>query len=131
MVLPLLALALHKLLARETGGLTITPGVAWAAVFNVIQVRNMYLLLLASLALALLAILLQGGLFNYRSTMQRLTPEIQTPCAAGQGQFGTAKWMPQRELGRFFTPWKVSQTDLRELLEEGRKDREAVYEKKQ
>lgn len=52
--------------------------------------------------------------------------DIDTPAAEGQGQYGTAHWLPKKERDRVFTVIHVDHTTskLRELVEHGRDDLE-------
>ena len=58
--------------------------------------------------------------------MQRLTPKITTPCAAGQGQYGTARWMKPEEVRESFTETKLDELDLDALIRAGKGDKEEI-----
>lgn len=107
LILPQLAADSHFLLLREFGSVTINPLEGWQMVVSNVRVLTFYLLYLALTALLLIWVLVSSNYLKYRSTMQQITPDIETPCAAGQGQFGTARWMKSEEVGRFFAIWKV------------------------
>ena len=88
----------------------------------------MYFLLLASLMLGLIWILLTGSNLKYRSDMQQITPDIQTPCAAGQGQYGTARWMKKKNFSKCFPTVQLSEIEnIDELLRAGRQDKEDIH----
>lgn len=131
MGIPLLASALHHLLSRQPERIALDLAGAWHLVLENGRVRAFYWLGLASLILTLAAILLQGTVFHYESGLQQITPEIKTPYAAGQGQYGTARWMTRRERDKVFSRWQLKDTpELEELLEAGCKDQKEVrYEK--
>lgn len=125
--IPLLAVALHHLLSRQPERIALDLAEAWRLVLGDGRVRTFYWLLLASLVLTLAAILLQGTVFHYDSKLQQVTPEIKTPYAAGQGQYGTARWMTRQERDKVFSRWQVKDApELDKLLEAGRKDQKEV-----
>ena len=127
-VLPVLAADLHFLLLRNLPGLVWNPIEGWLLVVADQRVRQFYFLLLAATALGLVWILVSGNYLKYQSDMQQITPDIQTPCAAGQGQFGSARWMRPEQFDRFFTRWKIQTNapDLDALIRAGLQDKEEV-----
>ena len=46
--------------------------------------------------------LLVGGKSSFKVDMIEITPEIRTPAPAGQGQHGTAKWLPKEKFDQVF-----------------------------
>lgn len=106
-LLPQLAADSHYLFLQDFGSMTIDPLDGWKMVILDDRVRRFYLLYLAITVLLLICVLVTSSYLNYRSDMQRITPDIVTPCAAGQGQFGTARWMKPENIGRFFGIWKM------------------------
>lgn len=46
--------------------------------------------------------LLVGGKSSFKVDMMEITPEIRTPAPAGQGQHGTAKWLPKEKFDQVF-----------------------------
>lgn len=130
-VIPVLALDLHALLSRDTGQLTASPLVGWAAVVSVPQVGRMYGILTATLGLLLVWILASGSSLKYRSDMQQVTPDIYTPCADGQGQFGTARWLSKNKYGKCFTVRTLAEhEELETLLAAGIQDKEEIDAKR-
>lgn len=127
-VLPVLAAATHALLLRDLGMITWNPVEGWSLVFLNDRIRKFYLLYLAGTALGLLWILINGTYLKYRSDMQVITPDIVTPRADGQGQFGTARWLPKEQIGRFFAIWKVPGKSewFRDLMAAGEADRKEI-----
>lgn len=121
LLLPPLAADTHYLLLQELGSMTVNPLEGWQLVLADRRVLQFYLFYLAGVALLLIWVLVSSNYLKYRSDMQRITPDIITPCAAGQGQFGTAKWMKVEDIGRFFTVWKVpkKQEWFRQLMAAG------------
>lgn len=129
LVIPVLALDIHALLSRDISLLTLSPLDGWAAVVQIQQVSKMYLLLLAAVALGLVWVLVSGSSLKYRSDMQQITPDIVTPCADGQGQYGTAKWMPKSKYSTCFTVRPMKNMNIDDLLEAGRRDKEEIHAK--
>ena len=121
---PPVAVAIDAFLARQP--------VRWDywASFGVLLQRPkalaFYGVLLAAVLLALIWAIVQGNYLNYRSDMQRLTPKITTPCAAGQGQYGTARWMKPEEVRESFTETKLDELDLDALIRAGKEDKEEI-----
>lgn len=106
-LLPQLAADSHFFFMKDFQMMTLDPFAAWPLVLANSRIQKFYLLYLAVTALLLIWVLVSGSYLNYRSDMQHLTPDIATPCAAGQGQFGTARWMSPEHIGRFFGVWKI------------------------
>lgn len=126
LLLPILALDTHALLLRDWERMTFLPADAWAAVVSDPRVLKFYLLYLAAMTLGLFGVLAQGSSLKYRSKMRYVTPDIVTPCADGQGQFGTARWLSPKQFSKYFSTWNVSLSDLDVLLQAGQQDREEI-----
>lgn len=92
--------------------MTIAPRDGWPMVIHNDRVRRFYLLYCLGLAALLIWIIVCSNYLKYRSDMQRITPDIETPCAAGQGQFGTARWMNPADIGQFYAIWKVPKRQM-------------------
>lgn len=127
-LLPQLAADSHYFFLKEFHSMMLRPSAAWPMVLEEPRVQKFYLLYLAVTALLLIWVLVTGSYLNYRSDMQQLTPDIATPCAAGQGQYGTARWLPKEQFGRFFAVWKVPRRNaaFRQLVEDGKQDYKEV-----
>lgn len=121
-ILPPMAVDTHFLLSQELGRLTLDPLIGWQMVLFDSRVQKFYLLYAAITALLLIWALVSCNYIKYRSDMQRVTPDIETPCAAGQGQFGTARWMQPENIGRHFAVWKVPQRQkwFKQMINSGR-----------
>ncbi|MBQ9168516.1 MAG: hypothetical protein IJX67_08945 [Oscillospiraceae bacterium] len=128
LLLPPLAADTHYLLLQEMGSMTFNPLEGWQLVLADSRVLQFYLVYLVAVALLLVWVLVSSNYLKYRSDMQRITPKIKTPCAAGQGQFGTARWMEQEEIGEYFSIWKVPEHQewFQQLLEAGRASHKEV-----
>lgn len=67
---------------------------------------------------------------NYISKLQCITPKIYTPVEAGQNQFGSARWMMEKEKARVFDTVVINPHDsLFEMLTEAGKDDKAIIKK--
>lgn len=122
LLLPPLAADTHYLLLRELDSMTLNPLHGWNLVLSDNRVLGFYLLYTIAVALMLIWVLVSTTYLNYRSNMQQITPDIITPCADGQGQFGTARWMRQDELPGYYPIWKVpkKQKWFRQLMAAGK-----------
>lgn len=127
LLLPIVALDLHAILSRNMDMLSYSPIDGWVAIYRLEQVRMMYLLFLAMLMLMLLWAIISSSTLNYRSDMQQVTPKISTPCAAGQGQYGTAKWLPKDEYKECFMEIEV-QTLLSHVVKDSKEEEEGENE---
>lgn len=126
--LPPLAKDLDCFFSRRISELTYHPMDGWSAVLHGGKPLQFYLLLAGLLAVLMLAVLLAGNYLDYQSGTVRVTPDITTPAPAGQGQFGTAKWLPEAKISGSFSVWNVPKSDpaLRDLIAAGKKDREEI-----
>jgi type IV secretion system protein VirD4 len=52
--------------------------------------------------LGIITIWFSGTNKAYQSDLQKITPDIYTPVTAGQGQFGTAKWLKEKDFDCVF-----------------------------
>lgn len=71
---------------------------------SIMTVEKHRLLFLCFLGFAILlsAALLMSYSRNYISKLQRITPKIYTPVAAGQNQYGSARWMKEKDKSKVF-----------------------------
>lgn len=122
LLLPQAALSTHGLLSGEKELLTANPWQAWPAVLDNAKALQFYLIYLALVVLIIGWILVSSTYLAYRSDMQRITPDIRTPAPAGQGQFGTARWMEPKQISRNFGIWKVPKHNrtFRRLMDAGK-----------
>ena len=49
---------------------------------------------------------------NYKSKVRQITPQISTPVPAGQGQYGTAKWMQNKDFDKYFDTVIIDRKEL-------------------
>lgn len=79
----------------------INPIIIKQYVINNEQVR-MFTVFFSVILLLGIITLLVGGKSSFKVDMIEITPEIRTPAPAGQGQHGTAKWLPKAKFDQVF-----------------------------
>lgn len=79
----------------------INPIIMKQYVLNNEQVR-MFTIFFSVILLLGIITLLVGGKSSFKVDMIEITPEIRTPAPAGQGQHGTAKWLPKEKFDQVF-----------------------------
>lgn len=65
------------------------------------QIRMFTIFFFVLLLLGIITLLV-GGKSSFKVDMIEITPEIRTPAPAGQGQHGTAKWLPKEKFDQVF-----------------------------
>lgn len=65
------------------------------------QIRMFTIFFFVLLLLGIITLLV-GGKSSFKVDRIEITPEIRTPAPAGQGQHGTAKWMPKEKFDQVF-----------------------------
>ena len=84
----------------------------------------MLFLCIEGFILLFVVVLIFGNNKPYQSRMMQITPDIETPVAAGQKQHGSARWMTEKEKAKTFgvasIPLKAPL--ISELIEKGRED---------
>ena len=65
------------------------------------QIRMFTIFFFVLLLLGIITLLI-GGKSSFKVDMIEITPEIRTPAPAGQGQHGTAKWLPKEKFDQVF-----------------------------
>jgi type IV secretion system protein VirD4 len=99
---------------------------------SILTVEKHRLLFLCFLGFALLlsAALLISYSRNYISKLQRITPKIYTPVAAGQNQYGSARWMKEKDKSKAFATTVINpQNQVFETLIEAGKAEKAIIKK--
>lgn len=101
---------------------------SWSALLRSSRVLMLWVMSALILALLLFLLILQGSGIDHRSRMQRITPDIVTPCADGQGQCGTARWMSKKEMRKVFSLWKLpgKSASFKALMKAGKADRKEI-----
>lgn len=126
--LPQAATDTHFFLLRDMSSVTLNPIKAWSTVLSEARVLKFYCAYAALFGFSLLWLLIGSSHMGFKSKMQRITPDIATPCAEGQGQFGTAKWMQPGDIKRFFSHWKPARRQpwFKELIAAGKESYQEV-----
>lgn len=122
-IFPFVSYNLHMVLSGQSELVSIHPATVLGGLF-IPQVRRFFLLG-AALALVGVGYMLFGHIgLKYRSDMRRITPNIETPAAEGQGQYGTARWLEPEALGRVFKTVRMDESAalIRALTTCGRED---------
>lgn len=90
-------------------------------IFEIPKARAFALLLVAADALFIGFIMVMQEYIKYKSDMRQVTPDIETPEAAGQGQYGTARWLEQSQYSERFDTVQIDVTSsvVRELIAHG------------
>lgn len=65
------------------------------------QIRMFTIFFFVLLLLGIITLLV-GGKSSFKVDMMEITPEIRTPAPVGQGQHGTAKWLPKEKFDQVF-----------------------------
>lgn len=110
-------------LASRRAVYSLSPAVALAALEDA-RVLTLFLLFTALAALAVLYMAFARGTIKYRSNMQQIVPGVETPMPEGQGQYGTARWMPKSRIPEVFTVVRIDSGSrlIRQLMAEGKDD---------
>lgn len=111
---------LHCVLSGQAALCSIQPLRVLHGMLTIPRARSFAGLLIAASACGIIVILLMQGYIKYRSNMRQITPQIETPEAAGQGQYGTARWLKNSEISQvFFTAaMDINSVQIQELLSE-------------
>ncbi len=119
------SMAFHKILIGADRAPTFYP--IKECIESIITVKKHRLLFLCfeGLSFCLAASLLVSYSRNYISKLQCITSKIYTPVAAGQNQFGSARWMTEKEKAKAFDTAVINHKDefYQALIAEGKKDR--------
>lgn len=124
--------ALHGLLTREITRLTLLP-IGECLTGLVSSRQHLMLFLCLQGFVSILAILFfLTNMRPYESTLDKITPEIQTPRAVGQYQHGSARWLSDEEKDKAFESFVLDPCDptIRELLRTGYDGLDFLKEKK-
>lgn len=127
-ILPPLAADMDFFFTRQFSRLTWKPPDGWAALLGGGKPLRFYLILCALVALLLLWILFTGSYLNYKNSVQVITPKIRTPLPAGNGEFGTAHWLKEKDYSEIFKTWVLPKKDagIQALVNAGKKDRQNI-----
>lgn len=121
-----LAYNMDALLARR-GGFTWNPIATLPQVLGNKKALEFLLLSMGIELLAIVACLAAGTNISSRTDMQTVTPDIRIPVAAGQGQFGTARFLSRKKYKTAFTEYQMPDSPFfQELLKEGASDAKEI-----
>lgn len=113
---------LHAVLAKQTVDLSFNIGHIVSGVFGTPAALRLWLLLCALCGLFCIWAMVSSTYLNYKNGMYQVTPDIVIPMPAGHGEYGTAWWMSQKKLDKFFTKVCIPNNCLKELLVGGEED---------
>lgn len=76
-----------------------------SCIISIASVKSHLMLFLCfeGFILLFVVVLVFGNNKPYQSRMMQITPDIETPVAAGQKQHGSARWMTEREKDNYFS----------------------------
>lgn len=101
---------LDLLLTQGSAACTLHPALILTQLFSSPRALLMALLLAACGLLCVLWALFGNSYLNYRSEMYEVVPGFKIPMPAGQGQYGTAWWMPEKDFDRYFSSVVIPDT---------------------
>lgn len=116
------------ILSAERGAATLNPAKQLARALASSRCLLLWLLLDGIGVLGIYWALFGRSYLNYRSEMFEVVPGFEIPMPEGQGQHGTAWWLPEAEYSRVFTAAHTGDgvTLTRELEERYVSERECV-----
>lgn len=103
-------------------GLEVNPLTTLVPVLRNSAARRLLLLLMGVAVVGVVACLTAGAGVSSRTDMQHLTPDIEIPAEAGQGQFGTARFLPENQYKKSFSGYDLSSEEFDTLKKEGKED---------
>ena len=85
------------------------------------RIRTFFIICLIASSLFIVYMLVMQNYIKYRSDMQCITPDIRTPKAEGQGQYGTARWQDKTKFSKVFATVQVDKSSafIKELIANG------------
>lgn len=105
---------LYQLLGRNYNGLPL-PNLAILeeSVGSILKSRMHFMLFTSLVGLVFMIAILPFILTSqpYKSNLRQITPDIMTPIAAGQKQFGSAEWLGEREKRNIFSYYTLKRED--------------------
>ncbi|AEY65611.1 VirD4-like conjugal transfer protein, CD1115 family [Clostridium sp. BNL1100] len=122
------SMAFHKILIGADRAPTYYPIKECIESIRTVKKHRLLFLCFEGLSFCLAASLMVSYSRNYISKLQCITPKIYTPVAAGQNQFGSARWMTEKEKAKAFDTAVINHKDefYKALLEAGKKDRAII-----
>ncbi len=123
--------ALDSLLSHKLTRLTILP-IEYCIESLVTSKQHFLLFLCIQGFFLLLAVLFYTtDMHSYKSELDRITPDIETPRAVGQYQHGSARWMSDSEKDSTFSSYVINpnNTVIKSLIDSGYEDIEFITRK--
>lgn len=129
---------LHYLLMKKTTIIEFVPFTeSIKSIVSDQQHLALFLCLEGFVALASIYLIVMNSK-PYQSNLRAITPNISTPVPAGQKQFGSAEWLPEKEKDRAFDTYvlKKNHSLIKNLIKSGDEDLknggiDRAYEKKE
>jgi len=120
--------AIHKILIRTDRVPKYYPIKYCINSIATVEKHRLLFLCFLGVALFLSATLLISYSSNYISKLKCITPKIYTPVAAGQNQFGSARWMEEKEKAKAFETMILDPKDplYEKLIKAGKSDRAII-----
>ena len=129
-----LARWMHLLLAKESINMAnMLPHVIIADMRANVKQQILFACMLVMMGLLFILILMSGNNGYYKSELDAITPEIQTPRKIGQGQHGTACWLKKDEYAKTFASHTIAPKGdkiVKNLMKYGHEDIKAVSDYK-
>ena len=123
--------ALDSLLSHRLTRLTILP--IEYCIESLVTSRQHFLLFLCIQGFFLLSAVLYytTDMHSYKSELDQITPDIETPRAVGQYQHGSARWMSDSEKDSTFSSYVINPNDkyIKSLIDSGYDDIEFITRK--
>ena len=122
------SMAFHKILIGADRAPTYYPIKECIESIRTVKKHRLLFLCFEGLSFCLASALMVSYSRNYISKLQCITPKIYTPVAAGQNQFGSARWMTEKEKAKAFDTAVINHKDefYKALLSAGKKDRAII-----
>ena len=122
---------LHAVLSRQTLDLSFQLGRIVSGVFHTPMLLRLWLLMCALCALFCVWAIVGSSYLSYKNGMYQVTPLIPVPLPAGNGEYGTAWWMSERQLRQSFAEIHIPKDCLAELLRSGEMEYNEVEQLRQ
>lgn len=122
------SMAFHKILIGADRAPTFYPIKECIESIKTVKKHRLLFLCFEGLSFCLAASLMVSYSRNYISKLQCITSKIYTPVAAGQNQFGSARWMTEKEKAKVFDTAVLNHKDdfYKALLAAGKNEKAII-----
>lgn len=122
------SMAFHKILIGADRAPTFYPIKECIESIKTVKKHRLLFLCFEGLSFCLAASLMVSYSRNYISKLQCITSKIYTPVAAGQNQFGSARWMTEKEKAKAFDTAVLNHKDdfYKALLAAGKNEKAII-----